>query len=73
MDAVVVVALARVAPIGDEHGAVWASDQIDAAEPRVGEFYQVVGETLQQNLDRLGDEGIPVDVVFEQGADVLGL
>ena len=42
----------------------------------LGEFmetYQVVGDTLQQNLDRLGDEGIPVDVVFEQGADVLGL
>jgi len=42
----------------------------------LGEFmekYQVVGDTLQQNLDRLGDAGIPVDVVFEQGADVLGL
>ena len=42
----------------------------------LGEFmetYQVVGDTLQQNLDRLRDEGIPVDVVFEQGADVLGL
>ncbi len=42
----------------------------------LGEFmetYQVVGDALQQNLDRLGDEGIPVDVVFEQGADVLGL
>ena len=42
----------------------------------LGEFmetYQVLGDALQQNLDRLGDEGIPVDVVFEQGADVLGL
>ena len=42
----------------------------------LGEFmetYQVVGDTLQQNLDRLRDEGIPVDIVFEQGADVLGL
>jgi len=42
----------------------------------LGEFmetYQVVGDTLQQNLNRLGDEGIPVDVVFEQGVDVLGL
>lgn len=42
----------------------------------VGEFmdnYQVVGDTLQQNLDRLGDEGIPVDIVFEQGGEVLGL
>lgn len=42
----------------------------------LGEFmaeYQVVDDILQQNLDRLGDEGIPVDVVFEQGVDVLGL
>ena len=42
----------------------------------LGEFmetYQVVGDTLQKNLDRLGDEGIPVDIVFEQGAEVLGL
>ena len=42
----------------------------------LGEFmetYQVLGDTVQQNLDRLGEEGIPVDVVFEQGADVLGL
>ena len=42
----------------------------------LGEFmetYQVVGDSLRQNLDRLGDEGIPVDVVFEQGAEVLGL
>jgi hypothetical protein len=42
----------------------------------LGEFmakYQVVGDGLQEGLDRLRDEGIPVDVVFEQGADVLGL
>ena len=32
-----------------------------------------VGPTLQSDLDRLGQAGIPVDVVFEQGADVLGL
>ena len=32
-----------------------------------------VGPTLQSDLDRLGAAGIPVDVVFEQGADVLGL
>ncbi len=27
---------------------------------------------LQQDLDRLGSKGIPVDIVFEQGMDVLG-
>jgi hypothetical protein len=33
----------------------------------------VVGPTLQSDLDRLSTAGIPVDVVFEQGVDVLGL
>ena len=33
----------------------------------------VIGEQLQTDLDRLGDAGIPVDIVFEQGVDVLGL
>jgi hypothetical protein len=28
---------------------------------------------LQRDLDRLGSKGIPVDVVFEQGVDVLGV
>ncbi len=35
--------------------------------------YQVVGPELQGDLDKLAGAGIPVDVVFEQGADVLGL
>ncbi|MBL4710312.1 MAG: hypothetical protein JKY48_17920 [Flavobacteriales bacterium] len=33
----------------------------------------VIKEDLQSDLDRLTDLGIPVDVVFEQGVDVLGL
>lgn len=33
----------------------------------------VIGATLQADLDRLGSAGIPVDVVFEQGREVLGL
>lgn len=37
------------------------------------EEYGVVGEQLQADLDRLGAAGIPVDVVFSQGVDVLGL
>jgi hypothetical protein len=32
-----------------------------------------IGEGLQQDLDRLVAAGIPVDVVFEQGHEVLGL
>jgi hypothetical protein len=32
-----------------------------------------VGPQLQADLDRLASANIPVDIVFEQGADVLGL
>jgi hypothetical protein len=32
-----------------------------------------IGPTLQDDLDRLATNGIPVDIVFEQGVDVLGL
>ena len=32
-----------------------------------------IGPVLQGDLDRLKSKGIPVDIVFEQGADVLGL
>lgn len=42
----------------------------------LGEFnakYQVMTSVLEANLERLAREGIPVDVVFEQGLDVLGL
>lgn len=33
----------------------------------------VIGQQLQAELDRLTDKRIPVDIVFEQGIDVLGL
>ena len=33
----------------------------------------VIGAELQADLDRLTSAGIPVDIVFEQGKDVLGL
>ena len=33
----------------------------------------VIGPQLQADLDRLSDASIPVDIVFEQGANVLGL
>lgn len=32
-----------------------------------------IGEVLQAELDRLSEENIPVDIVFEQGVEVLGL
>lgn len=33
----------------------------------------VIGPELQAELDRLTEQGIPVDVVFNQGVDVIGL
>jgi hypothetical protein len=33
----------------------------------------VVSSTLRESLDRVASKGIPVDVTFEQGLDVLGL
>ncbi|NEU09078.1 Zn-dependent hydrolase [Flavihumibacter sp. R14] len=33
----------------------------------------VIGAELKKDLDRLGKKGIPVDIVFEQGVEVLGL
>ena len=32
-----------------------------------------IGPALQSELDRLSEKNIPVDIVFEQGTDVLGL
>ena len=32
-----------------------------------------VGPQLQADLDRLASAAIPVDIVFEQGVEVLGL
>jgi hypothetical protein len=42
-------------------------DGVAAFEARYG----TVGPQLQADLDRLGSKGIPVDIVFEQGAEVL--
>jgi len=33
----------------------------------------VVGEELQKDLDKIAGAGIPKDIVFKQGADILGL
>jgi len=32
-----------------------------------------IGPVLQRDLDGLASAGIPVDIVFDQGVDVLGL
>ncbi len=44
----------------------------DAVDAFVGQ-YMVFGDQLQVDLDRLGEQGIPRDIVFEQGLSVLGL
>ncbi|MBX2846124.1 MAG: hypothetical protein KTR13_07910 [Saprospiraceae bacterium] len=43
--------------------------QIDALMKEKGK----VSQDLQNALDRVNEKGIPVDIVFEQGTDVLGL
>jgi predicted DNA-binding transcriptional regulator YafY len=32
-----------------------------------------IREELQKDLDRIGEAGIPRDIVFEQGAEILGI
>lgn len=47
---------------GDYDGAKALTDELG-----------VIGATLQSDLDRLSGAGIPVDIVFQQGVEVLGL
>ena len=42
----------------------------DAVDTFVSE-YVLVDDSLQADLDRLSEAGIPVDIVFEQGMSVL--
>ncbi|MEL6845134.1 MAG: Zn-dependent hydrolase, partial [Bacteroidota bacterium] len=44
-----------------------------AGVKKLTEEMGLVGEELQADLDRLAESGIPVDIVFEQGASALGL
>ncbi len=44
-----------------------------AGTKRFMEERSAISPELQQDLDRLGTKGIPVDIVFEQGTAVLGL
>jgi hypothetical protein len=44
-----------------------------SAVEKVQKEKAVIGTQLQADLNRLGAKGIPVDIVFEQGINVLGL
>ncbi|RMG44912.1 MAG: Zn-dependent hydrolase [Acidobacteria bacterium] len=44
-----------------------------AAAKAFADRYETIGPDLRADLDRLAAAGIPVDIVFEQGEDVLGL
>ena len=44
----------------------------DAAKKWIEE-QGIINESLQNDLDRIGEAGIPRDIVFEQGPEVLGL
>ncbi|WP_432714186.1 dipeptidyl-peptidase 3 family protein [Pedobacter sp.] len=44
-----------------------------AAVVKVQQEQAVIPADLQKDLDRLSNKGIPVDLVFEQGANVLGV
>lgn len=44
-----------------------------AAVEKIQKEKAVIPTELQDDLDRLTKKGIPVDIVFEQGADVLGV
>ena len=52
---------------------VLQGDGDHAAVSAFVEQYAVEGDTLRSDLNRLSEAGIPVDIVFEQGVDVLGL
>lgn len=60
----------------NELGAVILKAQGDGDKARVESLqneYSVIGEDLQNDLNRLTKNDIPVDIVFEQGIEVLGL
>lgn len=44
-----------------------------AAVEKAQKEKSVIGAELQSDLDRLSKKGIPVDIIFDQGVDVLGV
>ena len=70
------VALEKMEPAARELASVILKLQGDGDYKGLQHFqekYQVVSPRLQESLDRVSAKGIPVDVVFEQGLEVLGL
>src|SRR5690606_6445290 len=60
----------------DELGGMILVAQGDGDKAKVESFqmeYGIIKEDLQDDLNRLTKNDIPVDIVFEQGIDVLGL
>jgi len=70
------VELEKMAPAVRDLASILLKFQGDGDYEGLGRFqekYQVVSPRLQESLDRVGAKGVPVDVVFEQGLEVLGL
>ncbi|MFO8235634.1 MAG: Zn-dependent hydrolase [Bacteroidales bacterium] len=58
--------------LGEEILTIQGDGSYEEAEKMVKE-HAVIKETLQQDLDRLTEEGIPRDIRFKQGKDILGI
>ncbi len=70
------VELARMPDAINELAGVFLRFQGDGDYEGLGAFMETYGgmdDHMQESLDRLSEEGIPVDIVFEQGPSVLGL
>ena len=48
-------------------------DGVNLKKLNLTDYHHQIGPVLQADLDRLAGADIPVDIVFEQGLDVLGL
>jgi hypothetical protein len=70
------VELEKMGPAVRELASVILKLQGDGDYQGLSDFqkkYMVVSPRLEESLDRVAEKGIPVDVTFEQGLDVLGL
>ena len=60
VDAIVFVALAGVAPIGEEDAPVWCGEEIDATEPGVADVEEI-GEMRGEIAAALGEEFFAIE------------
>lgn len=58
--------------LGEKILVMQGEGDYEAARQMVNEMGKI-GDTLKNDLDRLSEEGIPRDIRFEQGKDVLGI